>query len=226
MASAPPCRGAGFPRFKRINPGASTPARGRIAAAGQTAFAPNLGLRKSSQNVRLAMQENLFRVSTPMPFDATELIAHRPTHHSTEQHLGMNVTTTAAQPLQMPGPAQASSKPLVRRGPGALIWQTIVDLGNSNHVATRQVLMETLGLSYTIIDDHVKRMIEDGRVRRVAPGIFEAVPPAPEDRAVSMTLMPGGGGKLEVGDTCLDLTLRELRMIGMATAGVVMQFGR
>lgn len=123
-------------------------------------------------------------------------------------------------------PQPEAPKPPIRRGVGALIYQTIVDLGESNKVATRQVLMETLGLTYSIIDDHVKRMIEDGRVRRLVAGVFEAVPPAAEDRAVSMTFVPGGGGKLEVGDTCLDLTLRELRMVGLATAGVVMQFGR
>lgn len=125
-----------------------------------------------------------------------------------------------------PARPPAAPKPLVRRGAGAAIYQAIVDLGESNKVATRQVLMEMMGLPYSIVDDHVKRMIEDGKVRRVVNGVFEAVPPAAEDRAVSMTFVPGGGGKLEVGDACIDLTLRELRMVGLATAGVVMQFGR
>lgn len=133
---------------------------------------------------------------------------------------------TASELGTAPARPPAPPKPLVRRGTGAAIYQAIVDLGESNKVATRQVLMETLGLTYAIVDDHVKRMIEDGRVRRVVAGVFEAVPPAAEDRAVSMTFVPGGGGKLEVGDACIDLTLRELRMVGLATAGVVMQFGR
>lgn len=161
-----------------------------------------------------------------MSFDDTELIAHRPAHHSTEQHPGMNVTTTAAQPLQMPGPAQAATKPPVRRGVGAMIYQTILDLAASNKVATRQVLMESLGMSYAIIDDHVKRMIEDGKLRRVMPGVFEPVLEAPEDRAISVTHLPGGGAKLEIGDLCADLTLRELRMLAMASGGVLFVFGR
>lgn len=138
----------------------------------------------------------------------------------------MTLTTTAAQPLEMPGPAKGASKPRIRVAVGPMIYQTIVDLGNCNRVATRQVLMESLGLNYTIVDDHVKRMIEDGRVRRVAPGIFEAVLEAPEDRAISVTHLPGGGAKVEIGDLCADLTLRELRMLAMASGGVLFAFGR
>ncbi|RUR65891.1 hypothetical protein EJP67_02330 [Variovorax guangxiensis] len=163
--------------------------------------------------------------SIPMSFDGTEQMAHRPAHHRTEQYPGM-IVTTVAQPLQITGPAQASSKPLVRRGNGALIYRTILDLAEANKVATRQVLMETLGLPYSIVDDHVKRMIEDGRLRRVMPGVFEPVLEAAEDRAISVTHLPGGGAKLEIGDLCADLTLRELRMLAMASGGVLFAFGR
>lgn len=108
----------------------------------------------------------------------------------------------------------------------SLIFQSIVDLTNSNRIASRQVLVDLTGLTYSVVDDHIKRMIDDGRVRRVVNGIFEPVLGAPEDRAVSITHLPGGGVKLEIGDTCIDLTLRETRMVGMATAGVALQFGR
>lgn len=129
------------------------------------------------------------------------------------------------------GPPSASlppapSAPPVRVPVSTLIFQSIVDLTNSNRIASRQVLVDLTGLTYSVIDDHIKRMIDDGRVRRVVNGIFEPVLGAPEDRAVSITHLPGGGVKLEIGDTCIDLTLRETRMVGMATAGVALQFGR
>jgi len=38
--------------------------------------------------------------------------------------------------------------------------------------------------------------------------------------------LPGGGAKLEIGDLCADLTLRELRMLAMASGGVLFVFGR
>lgn len=109
---------------------------------------------------------------------------------------------------------------------GPLIWQTIIDLANSNRVASRPILMEITGLTYSVIDDHVKRMIEAGKLRRIANGIFEPIQDQAPDRAVSVTHLPNGNCKLEIGDTCLDLTLREARLIGMATAGVALQFGR
>lgn len=125
-------------------------------------------------------------------------------------------------PASVPGRRATDTSP----SRAQLIYQTIVDLGASNHVASRQVLMEATGLTYGVIDDHVKRMIEDGRIRRVVNGIFEAVPVVPEDRAVSITHLPGGGVKLEVGDFCIDLSMRETRMVSFATAGVALQFGR
>jgi hypothetical protein len=93
-------------------------------------------------------------------------------------------------------------------------------------VVSRQILVDITGLTYSVVDDHIKRKIDGGRVRRVVNGIFEPVLGAPEDRAVSVTHLPGRTVKLEIGDVCIDLTLRETRMVGMATAGVALQFGR
>ena len=137
----------------------------------------------------------------------------------------MTATISPALPLHLLSRAEAPAK-IVRAPVGPVIYQAIVDLGNSNQIATRQGLVEATGLSYTLIDDAVKRLVDDGRVRRVVNGVFEAVPPAPEERAVSVTHLPGGGCKLEIGDFCADLSMRELRMIAMATAGVSLQFGR
>ncbi|NDZ11501.1 hypothetical protein C7T35_01350 [Variovorax sp. WS11] len=131
----------------------------------------------------------------------------------------------AAPPAAVLPPAPPPPAP-ARIPVSSVIYQALVDLHNSNRIASRQVLVDITGLTYSVVDDHVKRMIDDGRVRRVVNGIFEPVPDAPEDRAVSVTHLPGGGVKLEIGDTCIDLTLRETRMVGMATAGVALQFGR
>lgn len=123
-------------------------------------------------------------------------------------------------------PQVSEAPPLVRGPVSTVIYQAIVDLTNSNRIVSRQVLVDITGLTYGVIDDHVKRMIEGGRLRRVANGIFEPVLEASEDRAVSITHLPGGLCKLEIGDVCVDLTLREARMVGMATGGVALQFGR
>jgi len=52
----------------------------------------------------------------------------------------------------------------VRRGVGDLVFQTILDLHNAGRVATRPVVVSMTGQSYSVVDDHVKRMLEDGSI--------------------------------------------------------------
>lgn len=82
----------------------------------------------------------------------------------------------------------------------------------------RRAICDCTDLPMTIVDDHVKNLKDDGEIRMVVPGIFEPVDQTP-DRAVSGTMVPNGRYKLEVGDTSLDLTLREARAVAVATGG-------
>lgn len=102
-----------------------------------------------------------------------------------------------------------------------VVLQAIVDLCAANRQASRQAICDFTGLKMTIVDDHVKNLKDDGEIRMVVPGIFEPVDQIP-DRAVSGTMVPNGRYKLEVGDTCLDLTLREARAVAVATGGVLL----
>ncbi len=102
-----------------------------------------------------------------------------------------------------------------------VVLQTIVDLCAANRQASRRAICDCTDLPMTIVDDHVKNLKDDGLIRLVVNGIFEPVEQAP-DRAVSGTMVPNGRYKLEVGDTCLDLTLREARAVAVATGGVLL----
>lgn len=106
---------------------------------------------------------------------------------------------------------------------GPLIWQTVLDLQNAGRQASRQVLMELLGVKYAVIDDHVKRLVDDGRLRRVANGIFEAIVQYPEARAISLTSMPDGYTIAEVGDAVMKLTPPEVLRLATLLAGYQMQ---
>lgn len=114
-----------------------------------------------------------------------------------------------------------SQNPLqpVRRGVGELVFQTILDLHNAGRIATRSIVKEMTGQSYSVVDDHVKRMLEDGRLRRCAPGVFEPVEELPPAQAISLTMLPNGMAKLEVGDVCLDLNPADCRRIGSLFRG-------
>lgn len=113
---------------------------------------------------------------------------------------------------------QTSPQP-VRRGYGELIYQTILDLHNAGRIATRSVVKEMTGQSYSVVDDHVKRMLEDGRLRRCAPGVFEPIEELPPAQAISLTVLPTGMAKLEIGDVCLDLNPSDCRRIGSLFRG-------
>jgi hypothetical protein len=106
-----------------------------------------------------------------------------------------------------------------------VVFQAISDLCNAGRQASRRAICDFTGLPMSIVDDHVKNLKDDGEIRLVVNGIFELVDKTP-DRAVSGTIVPNGGYKLEIGDIVLDLTLREARAIALLTGGLNMLMGR
>ncbi len=106
------------------------------------------------------------------------------------------------------------------------IFQTIMDLTSANRVATRQVISSITGLKLSIVDDHIKRMKDDGKLTSPVNGVVEPVQDGEGDRAVSTTFLPNGRCKLEIGDIVIDLSMREARLAGIALGGIGIQFGR
>lgn len=106
-----------------------------------------------------------------------------------------------------------------------VIYQAIMDLTGTNRAASRQIISNMTGLKMSIVDDHIKRMKDDGKLRMVVNGVYEPSEEFKEDRPVSMTFYKGGC-KLEIGDVCIELTMREARNVSLASGGVGLQFGR
>ena len=107
---------------------------------------------------------------------------------------------------------------------GKRIYDEIVGLRSKSMVATRAVIAEITNQQMSVVDYHVKRLVSDGKLRRVLNGVYEPVPQSVEDRAVSFTQLPSSACKLEIGDTVLELTWTEVRMVHYATAGPALQF--
>lgn len=124
------------------------------------------------------------------------------------------MTDTPVQPI----------KPIKR--PADLIYQCIVDLCATNRIASRQIISNMTGLKMTIVDDHIKTMIADHRLRRVVNGIVEPMEDAALDRSISVTYLASGGIKFEIGDECLYLTFREAVNVEAALAGAKIRMGR
>ncbi|WP_423459962.1 hypothetical protein [Ottowia sp. VDI28] len=109
---------------------------------------------------------------------------------------------------------------------GQIIWDTMVGMREANQAISRNRLQEITGLKYTLIDDHVTRLIEEGRMRRVIDGVYELVDPMPEPRPVSVTHLPDGMTIIECGDGELRMWPPEVRKLGLAVVGNAMQFSQ
>lgn len=107
---------------------------------------------------------------------------------------------------------------------GQIIWGAMEDMRSQGQVITRTVLAEVTGFKMTIVDDHLTRLVDQGRLRRPLAGVFEIVEQHPEPRAVSITMLPGGLSKLEIGELCADLYPQERRMLASLLVGDAVQY--
>lgn len=103
------------------------------------------------------------------------------------------------------------------------VLQVIADIATSNppRPATRAEVAAELCVSFALVDEHVNKLLEAGKIRRVLPGVYYPSQVFP-DKVVSSTFVPGGRIKLDVDDVCLDLSVRDVKAIVGCLAGYVM----
>lgn len=114
----------------------------------------------------------------------------------------------------------------IERTSSETIYQACVGLRNEGRLITRQVLVKITGLRMGIVDDHVTRMVDNDKLRRVASGVLEVVDQFPADRAISKTRMPDGTVIIEVGDDVLKLTPSEAQKVGADLMGEATVFAQ
>lgn len=107
---------------------------------------------------------------------------------------------------------------------GQIVWETIIGLTNEERDITRQVLRDVTGLAYELLDDHIKRLETAGKVFKVGKGLIRIVPLYPPERAQSVTALPDGRVKFEIGDDYLVLTPPEARRHGILFTGFARAF--
>ena len=90
-------------------------------------------------------------------------------------------------------------------------------------VATRETVAELTGLKMGIVDDRLRALMDDGKLKRVLRGVYVPVEVHPPARCISKTVLTDGTVKIEIDDEVLTLTPREDRALAMLQAGAVMQ---
>lgn len=111
-------------------------------------------------------------------------------------------------------------------GTSARVLQAIVELTNCHRQASRSAISRVTGLKMSQVDDCVKRLRDDGKIALVFQGVFEPVATWPEDRPISITVLPSGLVKLEIGEFLAELTPSEARVLGLQLSGNAMELVR
>ena len=112
-----------------------------------------------------------------------------------------------------------TTTPAARGQSAQMVWDAILELHNAEKRINRQSIAALTGLRPTIVDDHVERLRDAGKLARAGKGDLELLETFPPPRPISKTELSNGLVKIEVGDVCLDLSPKEMRMLYRACAG-------
>ena len=55
------------------------------------------------------------------------------------------------------------------------VYAAVQELREQGQIATRESVMELTGLKLSIVDDRLRALVDDGRLRRLIRGVYELV---------------------------------------------------
>lgn len=99
------------------------------------------------------------------------------------------------------------------------VFDAVRDLRELDQIATRDTVAELTGLKLAIVDDRLRALVDDGKLKRLLRGVYELVETFPEPRELSCSMLSNGWVKLELGDDLLELTPTEARRAVRALGG-------
>ena len=99
------------------------------------------------------------------------------------------------------------------------IYDAVRDLREADQIATRETVAELTGLKLSVVDDRLRALVDDGRLRRLLRGVYELVEFFPAPRVMSCTILSNGWVKIEIGNEMLTLTPTEARRATRALGG-------
>ena len=118
----------------------------------------------------------------------------------------------------------AEANQAARKATKDFVLEEVIDLHAREQIVTRETLADLTGRKLAIIDEALRTLVNEERVARVQRGVYVPVVQHPEARLVSLTVLPDGTVKLEIGDDhVLTLTPREARSVGVALGGLAAQ---
>ena len=104
-----------------------------------------------------------------------------------------------------------------------LVLDAARDLHAMGEEITREGLVAATGLKQHIVDERLRVLCGDDRMKRIGRGAFVPGEQYHEARAMSKTLLPSGEVKYEVGDQLLELTSYEDGVLMLLACGPIHQ---
>ena len=99
------------------------------------------------------------------------------------------------------------------------IFQAVRDLRELDQLATRDTVAEATGLKLAIVDDRLRALVDDGKLKRLLRGVYELVETFPAPRTIYCGILPNGMVKLEIGESVETFTPSEARRAARALGG-------
>ena len=99
------------------------------------------------------------------------------------------------------------------------IFQAVRELRAMDQIATRDTVADLTGLKMTVVDDRLRALVDDGKLKRLLRGVYELVESFPEPRAISKTVLPNGAVVYDIGDDVLTLSPQEARVLAELSMG-------
>ena len=103
------------------------------------------------------------------------------------------------------------------------IYDAVKELRSLEQIATRETVAELTGLKLSVVDDRLRTLVDDGKLKRLLRGVYELVETYPETRVISKTVLPGGYVKWDIGNEVLTLTPAEDRTMAQMSIGAAGQ---
>ncbi|MBD9406270.1 hypothetical protein IB236_13055 [Acidovorax sp. ACV02] len=125
------------------------------------------------------------------------------------------IATPGAEPIEPTKPIPSTER----------VYCAVRDLRSVDQIATRETVAELTGLKLSIVDDRLRALVDDNRLKRLLRGIYELVETYPPTRNISKTILDSGyvmiefTGRKGVPDVVLHLTPDEDRALSMLSVG-------
>ena len=116
-------------------------------------------------------------------------------------------------------PPDPAAEPTPQQTTTNRVFDAVRELHALGQIASREKVQEISGLRQTIVDDRLRALADEGKLRRLTRGVYEVMATFPAPRAQSISELDDGRVLFELGDIAFTMTPAEARKAGRLLGG-------